>query len=305
MPSSPLPTRWRRLLIVAIAAILPASIAIAASTEANALAKIKCHQTTGVATVDPIVYHNMTHTHTHSHQFFGNNGWVPLGNRANYSDLMSKATNCRVSGDTAGYWTPTLRYTATKKEIPTQAFTAYYRPWTGVGGPEFGEGRAYPQDTRLIGTKYNWSCGQHSGARSAPQSTIPDCTGLSGKPGLTLTLHIDFPSCWNGKAPGHSNSEIGDTRDNADWAYTTGSGRTKACPSTHPIKMIALRETIQFKYVGNGTDVELSSDPMMGKTDGASAHGDFWNTWQPAALASMVKNCINGTGVYTTTECDA
>lgn len=294
---------WHRATALALALLLPAAAAVAAAPSANALAKIKCHQTVGVASVDPIVFHNQTTTMAHSHQFFGNNGWLAKGNRANYGDLMAQGTNCRNVADTAGYWTPTLRFTKTKLQIPAQAFTAYYRPWTGVGGPQFGEGRAFPQDVRLIGTRYNWTCGEKSGARAVPVAAIPDCTGLPGTPGLTLTLHIDFPSCWNGRAPGHTTTEVGNTSDNADWAYTTGSGTKKACPTTHPIRMVALRETIQFRYVGNGTDVELSSDPMRGTTDGRSAHADFWNTWQPQGLASMVRNCVNGIGVFTTTEC--
>jgi hypothetical protein len=42
---------------------------------------------------------------------------------------------------------------------------------------------------------------------------------------------------------------------------------------------------------------------MMGTTDGQSMHGDFWNAWQPAGLASMVRNCVNPGGHFTTAEC--
>ena len=303
MASSIRPARWRRMLVLAVAAILPATLAVAAAPSATALGKVKCKQTVGVATVDPIVNHNQVTTKTHSHQFFGNNGWLAKGNAANYADLMASGTNCRIKGDTAGYWTPTLRYTATKKEIPAQAFTAYYRSFNGVGGPDFGPGLAFPQDTRLVASKHDWSCGQFM--KVAPSQTIPDCTGADGSPGKTLTLHIDFPNCWNGVKPKHAATDVGNTSDNANYAYSVKKKKVVSCPAGFPYKMISLRETIQFNYTGKGADLELSSDAMMGKTDGASAHGDFWNTWQPAALASLVKNCISGTGTYTTAECDA
>ena len=295
-------TVLRTAAITALAVLLPMG-ALAAAPSATALAKIKCHQTTGVASVDPIVYHNQPQAKAHPHQFFGNSDWLAKGNNANFSDLIGGGTNCRNATDTAGYWTPTLVSTVTGQVIPTRAFTAYYRPWTGVGGPKFGEGIAYPQDVRLIGKRYNWSCGMNSGVRAQPVDSIPDCTGLSGGPGNTLTLHIDFPSCWNGKAPDHHDGEVGNTADDVDWAYPVGSGKKIACPSTHPVKTISLREAIQFKYVGNGSDVALSSDAMAGTSGGRSAHGDFWNTWDQAGLESLVHNCISGKGTFTVAEC--
>ena len=40
--------------------------------------------------------------------------------------------------------------------------------------------------------------------------------------------------------------------------------RWRKCPAGLPIGVTELRETIQFPYVGNGTDVALSSDKVMG-----------------------------------------
>lgn len=301
--SRALGARPTRLIMGGLAALTLAATAVAAAPSATALGKIKCKQLAGMAMVDPIMSHNQPAS-MHMHQFFGNTGWLSKGNAANYTDLMnSKTTNCVNAADTAAYWTPVLRYTATGAAVPIQSFTAYYRPWTGVGGPDFGPGRAFPQDTRLVATKFEWNCGQFSGTRTQGVPSVPDCSGLSGKPGQTLTLHVDFPTCWNGKNPVHATTAVGNTSDNANYAYALGSGKTKTCPTTHPIKMIALRETLQFAYTGKGADVELSSDRMMGTSDGRSAHADFWNTWQPTGFASMVKNCVNGLGTYTHAEC--
>ena len=292
----------RRRTAAASALVLGLAVAgMAYAAPATALAKIKCKQTTGTASVDPIVHHNepvggAMGSMIHQHQFFGNNAWLAKGNAANYADLVGKGTNCANAADTAGYWTPTLRYTGSKQLIPTQAFTAYYRPYTGSGS-KTGIGQAFPADTRLVASKYDWNCGDQAGV--APQSSIPSCAAYSGKPGYTLTAHVDFPSCWDGVLPKHSSSDVGNTTDNAHYAYPVKN----ACPSAFPNRMVQLRETIQFQYTGNGTDVELSSDPMTGKTDGQSMHADFWNAWVQSGLQSMVAHCVTPGGAATTAEC--
>jgi Domain of unknown function (DUF1996) len=274
------------------------------------LAKIKCKPEVGRAQVDPIVYHNAPlGTAVHRHVFFGNGALLglPNPNAANLPDLLGKPTNCVQKGDTAGYWIPALVYTSgpnTGQEVPTQAFTAYYRAWNGA---EFGAGAPIPQDARLVysddvGAVSGWSCGQNSG--TGLSDAIPDCSASAGGPGDTLTAHITFPTCWNGKPPAHTNDETGDTRDNADFAYRTGNGSRAACPATHPKPVVELRETIQFTYTGPGTDVGLTSDAAAGVTDGRSMHADFWQAWDPAAFASMVKNCVNGSAATrTSAEC--
>lgn len=302
-----------KALLFALALLL-APLAVAGP--ANALGKVKC-DADGTPTIttgnyDPIVNHNGTGS-MHEHQFFGNKAWLSnLANpdAANYSDLEAQDNNCRkvlglgYSADSAGYWVPTLRYVSGPnkgKLIPAQQFTAYYRPTTGVGGPKFGPALPYPADTRLISDSehYNWSCGQKSGTRSKPVKSIPDCTGLSGGPGLTLTAHIDFPSCWDGVLPNHSADEVGNTNDSAHYRYT----KKHVCPAGFTHGVTALRETIQFAYTGDGTDVGLTSDPMMGVTDGQSLHADFWNTWRQDEFTQFIKQCVNGVN-YVAKSCD-
>lgn len=270
---------------------------VASAPPSQAKAKIKCKETTGTDDVDPIVHHNEpAQGSAHLHQFFGNNSFLSLANpnTANYEDLRNGGTNCENPADTAGYWTPVLRYKSTGAIVPTRAFTAYYRSWDFK---DFGEGVPLPDDVRLIGTKFNWTCGQFENV--APQQSVPDCSMADGRPGSTLTAHIDFPSCWDGVKPSHSPDEVGDTRDNKHFAYRVG----KSCPAGFPIKTVQLRETIQFQYTGKGDDVELSSDHEKGTTDGRSMHADFWNAWDPKGFASMVRNCVNPGGNFTTAEC--
>ncbi len=233
----------------------------------------------------------------HMHQFFGNNSFLTLSNpnAANYQDLRSGGTNCVNPKDTAGYWSPVLQYKSTGKIVPTQAFTAYYRSWDFQDdrrGRPASRRRAPGCQPALVDL---WPVRVRQAAGG-----VPDCSMASGSPGSTLTAHIDFPSCWDGVKPSHSSSQVGDTNDNKHFAYRTGS----TCPAGFPVKTVQLRETLQFQYKpGKGTDVELSSDHEKGTTDGMSLHADFWNAWDPAGMASMVKNCVNPGGTPTAAEC--
>ena len=292
-------TPARRRVLAALAALLlplAAALVVLAAGPAEAMAKISCKQTTGTGAIDPIVHHDQPVGVAHVHQFFGNNAWLSLANpnSANYANLVGKTTNCANLSDTAGYWSPALRSTATGAVIPVQAFTAYYRAYDGSN---WGPGAAFPADTRLVATVHDWTCGQFE--RQAPVPYIPDCHRANGTPGHTLTAHIDFPSCWNGVRPYHPSTQVGDTRDNRNYAYPVG----KTCPAGFPYKVVQLRETIQYAYHGYGNDVGLSSDPSMGMTDGMSMHADFWNTWNQAGLQSMVLNCVSGTGTRTKAQC--
>lgn len=275
--------------VVALPVILSSLLAtqVVFPTAATGLAKIKCKETTGTAAVDPIVNHNVAPGSGHMHQFFGNNAFLslPNPNAANYTDLMGKGTNCQNPADTAGYWSPTLHNMTTGAIVPAVAFTAYYRSWNSRAR---GEGVPYPADARLIGSRIAWTCGQRE--RVQPALSIPDCSMADGGSGSRLTAHIDFPSCWNGVLPRHSSTQVGNTNDNALFAYRLDS---RNCPAGFPVKTVALRITIQFQYTGRGTDLMLSSDHMANTTDGRSLHADFWNAWVQTGFQTMVRNCIN------------
>ncbi len=270
--------------------------AIATAPAASGRAKIKCHLTTGTAVIDPIVYHNMPVGNGHLHQFFGNNSFLSLSNpnTANYASLMGKGTNCENAADTAGYWMPALQYTVTGALVPVATFTAYYRSWDGKS---FGQGIPLPPDVRLIATDYDWTCGQKE--RVKPSLSIPDCSMADGRPGSRLTAHVKFPTCWDGVKPVHPSTQVGNTKDDSHFAYRYRD----TCPAAFPTKVVELRLTIQYDYIGKGTDLALSSDRHMGTTDGQSLHADFWNTWVQTGFASMVANCITPGGDRRAGEC--
>ena len=272
-------------LAVVLVGVMGATLASAPG--ATALSRIKCKQTTGTGMVDPIVYHNLPVGSGHLHQFFGNNTFLslPSPNAANYADLMGKGTNCRNPADTAGYWNPALQNMMTGAVVPAVAFTAYYRSWNSQ---KTGEGVALPPDVRLIATRYDWTCGQRE--RVAPSSSIPDCSMADGRSGSRLTAHINYPSCWDGVLPRHLTTAVGNTNDNAHFAYRLDN---RNCPPGFPVKTVELRMTIQYQYTGKGADLMLSSDHMANTTDGRSMHADFWNTWVQAGFVTMVHDCIN------------
>jgi hypothetical protein len=329
-----------RLAVVTVLAILLAAVLSAAQLtspsgsmlpKAEALGKVKCDLTksgselnwpdnvsTARAAIDPIVYHNQT-GNAHVHDFFGGSWlkgvtgephWVTAkGNTVNYSDLTNTKTSCRIPGDTAGYWTPALKYISGPKAgqyVPVTQFTAYYRGFAGQS--THAGSQAPPADVRLVANDDSgyglsgWTCGQNS-AVTGGQNSIPNCSASDGGPGDQLTAHINYPSCWNGNAPNHSNSEVGDTRDNADFVYPTNK---TSCPSSHPIEIAQLRQTVQYAYYGagaDGTNVALTSDGTGG--DGTSMHGDFWNTWNQSILTGFIRKCVQGLSATTYTgSCD-
>jgi hypothetical protein len=183
-------------------------------------------------------------------------------------------------------------------------FTAYYRGFNSQ--TTHAGSQALPADARLVAQDMvgkglsGWTCGQNSNVTGG-QNSIPSCVGQDGTPGNTLTAHINYPSCWNGNPPNHSASETGDTRDNADYVYPAKSATS--CPASHPIEVVQLRQTVQYEYTGNGTDVALTSDAPGG--DGTTMHGDFWNTWNQSIFEGFVRKCVQGLSATTYTgSCD-
>ena len=301
----------QRITLALIAFVSTTALLSAAPSEA--LGKVKCDGTkqpvVAVGRYDPIVNHNGTGSE-HEHQFLGNIAWHSMAkpNAANYPDLAGAANNCRsilgqsTPADSAGYWIPSLRYHSGSKAgqlVPAQQFTAYYRSFDHN---DFGQGRAFPADTRLVATRHDWGCGQFSGVPIGP--SIPSCVGQSGKPGHTLTAHVDFPSCWDGKLPNHRPSDVGNTNDNAHYAYAVKSKGSSTCPPGFPNRMVELRETFQFAYTGPGNDISLASDAHAKIKDGETLHGDFWNTWRQADFEKFVATCVTSSSSYTTSKCD-
>jgi hypothetical protein len=218
---------------------------------------------------DPIVFPGRPGA-SHEHTFVGNRSTNAF---STYSSLRSSGTTCKRADDTAAYWVPMLNEGATA--MPPESATIYYRRGT------FAPVTTFPNNLRMIAGDATatapqgmnvtfWSCGVLSGV--PPSSTVPTCPESRGS---FLRLHIRFPSCWDGRrldSPDHK----------SHMAYATRKG----CPSTHPISVPAITQIYRYPTRG-GDGFSLASGGQF------SAHADFVNTWQPAALKTLVDSCLN------------
>ncbi|MGH9187931.1 MAG: DUF1996 domain-containing protein [Acidimicrobiales bacterium] len=271
-------TRSRRVAVIVTAvafvvAVLPGlapyrvGVAAANETSTNPGFKTRCDYTR-TAPDDPIVFPGMPGV-SHSHDFFGS---TFTGTVFDSSNLLAATTTCSNPADHSAYWAPTLSVSGTPV-VPSRV-AAYY-----VSSDPSKPRQPYPAGLRMIAgdgsatapqerTVTAWVCGQ-TDVRGTPPISCP--------PGSMLALRILFPDCWNGM-----------TVDSADhkshMAYALADG---SCAATHPIPVPKLVTIVHYP-IGGTPDLSLSN----GGID--SAHADFVNGWEPAALAALVSSCING-----------
>lgn len=290
--------RLRRTMTVLASCALATVGLLAPAGPAGALFKLTC-MSVGTGPVDPIVLHDQPSAMSHDHIFFGNKGLPDLGNNATYGQLLGRATSCPAgTGDTAAYWIPRLLVNG-QAFAPT-AVHEYYRSWDKTDVEQTTQ--AFPPDTRLIAGSstatgpqpvgvVNWSCDERSD-RSGPYTSPnqADCRTArpSGPNGIVrLTLHVTFPSCWDGVVPQHPAGQTGDTRDNAHFAYRAGA----TCPAGFAKHVPTLTQTYWWQQdavrFANPQTISLSSGSQY------TAHADFWNTWNQAGLRSMIEQCIH------------
>ncbi len=62
--------------------------------------------------------------------------------------------------------------------------------------------------------------------------------------------------------------------------------RDYVCPASHPVKVPLIRVTIRYPIAG-GKGVVLASGGQF------SAHADFFNAWNPSALARLADDCFH------------
>jgi hypothetical protein len=112
-----------------------------------------------------------------------------------------------------------------------------------------------------------WDCGDL--VNVAPSSSVPDCADG------TLSLHVNFPDCWDGKNLLYDNQK--------NTAYSV-NGR---CPKGYPVAMPALQLVFRYPVKTPGGSVELASGGQY------SGHADFINAWDEQVLTSLVAGCLN------------
>ena len=221
-----------------------------------------------VASDDPIVFPGEPGA-SHQHEFFGN---VTTNADSTYRTLRAGGTTCRIAADTAAYWVPTL-YADGQRVAPLRV-NAYY-----LSGRGRGRVVAFPAGLKVIAG---------NGEATAPQAlamTGWKCSGLqiAGLAAEPKTcparshdvLVIRFPDCWNGK-------DLDSADHRSHMAYRVGG----TCPTGFPVRVPRLSLNVHYDLPST-TELTLASGSIY------SQHADFFNAWNQAALARLVRSNLN------------
>jgi hypothetical protein len=220
------------------------------------------------ASDDPIVHPGETGA-SHQHEFFGN---TTTDADSTLTSLRAGGTTCRIRADTAAYWVPTL-YDDGARVAPLKV-NAYYLRGRGSGRVV-----AFPAGLKVIAgnssattaqstTVTGWKC---SGIRPQGLSTAP----VTCPAGSHAVLVIRFPECWNGEdldAPDHR----------SHMAYRVRG----ACPAGYPVRVPRLALNVHYDLPST-TGLTLASGGIY------SSHADFFNGWDQAVLARLVRTNLN------------
>ncbi len=237
---------------------------------------------------DPIVYPGKVGA-AHLHTYFGNKN----------TNAFSTATSLATSGKStcvggianrSAYWVPTLLDARGQPILPASSIFYYKTGYNQIGVQNI---KAMPSGLRMIAgdmksstaqTHANWGCLEtyigHPGS-------IPSASTCGGT-GNHVQMTVVFPQCWNGR-----------TLDAADhkshMAYPRDINGKTVCPSSHPIAIPEISLNIRYKIPSTGTTGwRLSSDMYStSKAGGFSAHGDWFDGWNPTIRTMWVKNCDN------------
>jgi hypothetical protein len=219
---------------------------------------------------DPIVKYNQPGA-SHSHDFFGNR----TTNAASTLQSLSKGgTTCINRRDKSGYWVPSL--TVDGQTVLPRFASIYYanagKPYRSIRtiprGLKVVAGNAMattPQSLKIA----SWNCG-------ADEEDVPLSSAPPTCPGPTLTMHVAFPDCWNGRTLDSGNHQI-------HLAYHNRNG---SCPKGYPVPIPRLRINVHYPTTG-GPGVAVASGGQY------SAHADFFNAWNAKELRRLVHECIN------------
>jgi hypothetical protein len=205
---------------------------------------------------------------SHDHTFVGNTSTDAFSTPAR---LRAASTTCRRQADTAAYWAPTL-FVGGDAATPTVA-VAYYRRLTTApvkpfpAGLQIVAGNSKATRPQSLLATY-WDCGD---LVNVPRSSgVPDCPD-----GSSLSLHVNFPDCWDAK------SLL--SEDQKHLRYSINA----RCPKAFPVALPALSLVLRYPVTTTDKQVELASGGQY------SGHADFMNAWDQPVLASLIASCLN------------
>jgi hypothetical protein len=225
---------------------------------------------------DPIVFPNQPGA-SHSHDFFGN---TSTNANSTFESLLAAPTRCRRAADRAGYWVPTLLLHG--QPVTAGGATIYYRD----NGKDPASVRPFPSGLRVVAGNAKatgpqpldvvaWDC-YGGGVRQDPLPSAPLCP-----PNSRLRATIRFPDCWDG-----TNLDSADHKSHLTYAIRIPRRSGRHCPASHPVPMAKITMHIIYPTAG-GDGVTLASGPSY------TEHADFFNAWEPAALADLTRRCLN------------
>ena len=187
-------------------------------------------------------------------------------------ELLAGDTTCDKSPDTAAYWQPTL-YDGDEIVEPID-LAAYYRAAPGVDPADV---ETMPVGLAMIAGDHTatepqpgdaavWTCGARRTASDIPQ----DCPVSA-----PLTMVLTFQDCWDG--------EFLDSEGHQSHVAYSADGQ---CPDGFDVHIPQITVAIRFPVSGPDHDLRLASGSPL------SAHGDFWNAWDPEGLQREIDACI-------------
>jgi hypothetical protein len=210
---------------------------------------------------DPIVKPGLPGA-AHSHDFFGNRSTNAFSTA---STLRAKTTTCKIAGDTAAYWTPTLFSRGTA--VTPAGMLAYF---SGVAGRTVAP---MPAGLRIVAgsrERVRWSCFDHG--MPSVQRMLP----LACRSDELLGLGVRFPECWNG-------TDLDSADHRSHLAYATDD----ACPSTHPVRVPRLILWVLFRPELDSTQLSFSSGGVL------TAHADFFNAFDQRTASTLHRYCLD------------
>ena len=224
---------------------------------------------------DPIVFPNQPGA-SHSHDFFGN---TSTNANSTFESLSAAPTRCRRAADRAGYWVPTLYVNG--QPVTASGATIYYRD----NGKDPASVRPFPSGLRVVAGNSRatgpqpldvvaWDCGSQGGQDPLPSA--PLCP-----PGRRLRATIRFPDCWDG-----ASLDSADHKSHLAYAIRIPRRSGRHCPASHPVALAKITMHISYPTAG-GDGVTLASGSSY------TEHADFFNAWEPAALADLTRRCLN------------
>lgn len=236
---------------------------------------------------DPIVYPGQVGA-AHLHTYFGNK------NANAYSTASSLATSGKSTciggvANRSAYWVPTLLDARGQPIAPASAIFYYKTGYNQIGPRNI---KSMPAGLRMIAGDMKsssaqehafWGCLETYKGRFGSIPSAGQCDGA----GKHIQMTIVFPQC--------SNGQLDSTDHKSHMAYPVNINGRTVCPSSHPRAIPEISFNIRYKIPSTGTTGwRLSSDMYStSKPGGFSAHGDWFDGWNPTIRNMWVKNCDN------------